>query len=716
MPQVIKVVVPRPIWQTYDYRLPDSLPSVSPGSRVRVPFGPISVIAIVVGISKRSEHAGELRSVLNVLEKQPIFADDLLRLAEWLASYYHCPIGTVIETMLPTEVLRGRSLVSETEYVWTIIPQENELEFKRAKRQQEAWGLLTRNGAMSNAELREEDVARSVLIAMERKGLIRRVALLPKYEFNARNIKPTPEQVYAIDHICSALDVFGVHVLDGITGSGKTEVYIRVIKEVLAQGKQVLILVPEIALTPQTANHFRQRFGSVAILHSMRTNVQRFDTWCRVANGEYRLVLGTRSAIFTPFKDLGLIVVDEEHDNSYKQSDSLRYSARDAAIVRARDLNIPVILGSATLSLETVENIKRKKYAMYKLPSRPGIAKLPKFQLIDIRGQILQGGMCHTLIEVMRRHLDEKGQVLVLINRRGYAPSLVCHDCGQRARCQDCDVLLTLHEYPRRELQCHHCDRRYTPPRSCPDCAGDKFVSVGAATQRVVETLEDAFPEVPVRRIDRDVINTNRKLEQTFEDMQSTERCILVGTQMLAKGHHLPNVTLVAVLKADAGFFSSDFRAAERTAQLIVQVAGRAGRAEREGEVWIQTYDPDHPHLESLATSGYAGFVKTELILRKDAKLPPYSHLALLRAEGSNADDVSSFLQHLLREIHSPGTEKLGPAPAAIPRLNNRWRCQAALVDFDRKRLHAALSSIAKTAVARTRIRWSIDVDPLEMS
>ena len=696
--------------------LPDSLSSIVVGARVRVPFGPTNVVAIVVEVATRTEHTGHLRAVDKVLDQRCILSADLVRLANWLASYYHCPIGTVVETMLPTDVLRGRPMFVEPDFEWQIVAQEQAVEFKRAKRQQEVWTLLIKHGAIPDVELRKLGVVRNVLNTMENKGLIRRVPLFPAYKFEARGIKPTQEQELAIDGIRAALDSFGVHVLDGVTGSGKTEVYIRVIKEILDQGKQVLVLVPEIALTPQTANHFRDRFGNVAVLHSMRTNLQRFEVWCKVACGEHRLVLGTRSAIFTPFKDLGLIVVDEEHDTSYKQADSLRYSARDAAIVRAHDLNIPVILGSATLSLETVENINRKKYRRYQLSARPGVAKLPKFQLLDIRGQILQGGMCHSLIEIMRDHLDRKGQVLVLINRRGFALSLICRDCGRPANCQDCDVRLTLHEYPRRELRCHYCDRRYELPAACPDCSSTRLVSVGAATQRVVETLNEAFPDVPVRRIDRDALNTNRKLEQTFEAMQQPSRCILVGTQMLAKGHHLPNVTLVAVLRADVGFFSPDFRAAERTAQLIVQVAGRAGRAEREGEVWIQTLDPEHTHLESLAQSGYAGFVKTELISRKSARLPPYSHMALLRAEGANSEEVSEFLEQLLKEVQFTSTDKLGPIPAPIPRLNNRWRCQAALVDSNRKRLHESLAMIARTSVQRSKIRWSIDVDPMDMS
>lgn len=716
MAQVVKVLIPRPVSQAYDYVLPDSLPSVVAGARVRVPFGPTVVVAIVIEVSTHSDHNGQLRAVDKVLDQQCVVTTDLLRLANWLASYYHCPIGTVIETMLPTDVLRGRPMIVDPDFKWMTVAQEQAVEFKRAKRQQDVWALLTKNGAMPDAEMRKVGVVKSVLCAMERKGLIRRVPSQPEYQFQARGIKPTQEQKVAITSIHEALNNFGVHVLDGVTGSGKTEVYIRVIKEILEQGRQVLVLVPEIALTPQTANHFRDRFGSVAVLHSMRTNLQRFETWCRVASGEKRLVLGTRSAIFTPFKDLGLIVVDEEHDTSYKQADSLRYSARDAAIIRARDLNIPVVLGSATLSLETVENINRKKYRRYPLSARPGVAKLPKFQLLDIRGQILQGGMCHSLIQIMRHHLDKKGQVLVLINRRGFALSLICHDCGCRATCQDCDVSLTLHEYPRRELRCHYCDRRYELPESCPDCSSTRLVPVGAATQRVVETLSEAFPNVPVRRIDRDTVNTNRKLEQTIEEMQRPSRCILVGTQMLAKGHHLPNVTLVAVLRADAGFFSADFRAAERTAQLIVQVAGRAGRAEREGEVWIQTHDPEHPHLESLAKSGYAGFVKTELISRKSANLPPYSHLALLRAEGANSDEVNEFLEQLLTKTQFTSTEKLGPVPASIPRLHNRWRCQAALVDSNRKRLHESLAQIARAPKQRSKIRWSIDVDPMDMS
>lgn len=716
MARIVKVLIPRPVWQAFDYLLPDSLPSVDVGARVRVPFGRSVAVAIVVEVATRSEHTGQLKSVDTVLDQRGTLTPDLLRLAHWLASYYHCPIGTVIETMLPTEVLRARPMIVEPDFEWLAVAQEQEVEFKRAKRQQEVWDLLTKHGAMPDTAIRRWGVIRSVLNTMENKGLIRRVPLLPKYTFKEKGIIPTQEQETAIANILAALDCFGVHVLDGVTGSGKTEVYIRVIKEILEQDKQVLVLVPEIALTPQTANHFRDRFGSVAVLHSMRTNLQRFEVWCRVASGEQRLVLGTRSAIFTPFKDLGLIVVDEEHDTSYKQADSLRYSARDAAIVRARDLNIPVVLGSATLSLETVENINRKKYRSYQLSARPGVAKLPKFQLLDIRGQILQGGMCHTLIEIMRDHLDRNGQVLVLINRRGFAPSLICHDCGRRMTCQDCDVRLTLHEYPLRELRCHYCDRRYDIPESCPDCLSTRLVPVGAATQRVVETLNEAFPDVPVRRIDRDAVNTNRKLEQTIEAMQHPNRCILVGTQMLAKGHHLPNVTLVAVLRADAGFFSADFRAAERTAQLIVQVAGRAGRAEREGEVWIQTYDPEHPHLESLAKLGYAGFVETELISRKSANWPPYSHLALLRAEGTNSDEVSAFLEQLLTQVHFTSTETLGPISASIPRLNNRWRCQAALVDSNRKRLHESLAKIARVPMQRSKIRWSIDVDPMDMS
>ena len=716
MAQVIKALIPRPVWQAYDYLLPDSLPSVVVGARIRVPFGQTYVVAIVVEVVARSEHTGQLKSVEKVLDQRRIVSPDLLRLASWLASYYHCPIGTVIETMLPTEVLRSRPIIDEPNFEWMVIAQEQEVEFKRATRQQDVWELLTKHGAISDSEMSRRGVVRSVLNAMETKGLIRRVPVLPQYKFKEKGITPTQEQEAAVSNILAAKDRFGVHVLDGVTGSGKTEVYIRVIKEVLEQGKQVLVLVPEIALTPQTANHFRDRFGSVAVLHSMRTNLQRFEVWCRVASGEQRLVLGTRSAIFTPFKDLGLIVVDEEHDTSYKQADSLRYSARDAAIVRAQDLDIPVVLGSATLSLETVENINRKKYRRYQLSARPGVAKLPKFQLLDIRGQILQGGMCHPLIEIMRHHLDRNGQVLVLINRRGFAPSLICHDCGFRANCQDCDVNLTLHEYPHRELRCHYCDRRYELPESCPECSSAKLVPVGAATQRVVETLNEAFPDVPIRRIDRDTVNTNRKLEQTIEAMQHSRRCILVGTQMLAKGHHLPNVTLVAVLRADAGFFSADFRAAERTAQLIVQVAGRAGRAEREGEVWIQTYDPAHPHLESLAKAGYAGFVKTELISRKSANWPPYSHLALLRAEGINSDEVSAFLEQLLTRVQFTSTETLGPIVASIPRLNNRWRCQAALVDSNRKRLHESLAIIARVPIPRSKIRWSIDVDPMDMS
>ncbi len=714
--KIVRVAVPRPLWSLYDYVVDESHRSVTVGARVLVPFHVGVVVAMVVELSDKSDHKGQLKSVAKVIDDQAILPPDLLKLALWLSSYYHCPLGTVYENMLPNEVRRGRTLEFKPEYVWKAVRPKPKPEFGRAVLQERAWKQLCKEGEQTDSQLRAFRVDRKVLKALEKKGLAESEVQLPNYKYLPPKFRLTKDQKIATESIVSQLNQFGVQVLDGVTGSGKTEVYIRVIHEVLSRGLQVLILVPEIALTPQTAEQFRSRFGHVAVVHSMRTKVQRFDVWFRVATGEFRVVLGTRSAVFTPFKNLGLIVVDEEHDSSYKQSDTLRYSARDAALVRAKYLNVPCILGSATPSLETLENIRRQRYLVSKLTHRPGTAEMPTFRLLDIRGQTLQGGMSAQLIELARNQLNDKGQVLILINRRGYAPSLICTSCGWQARCQDCDVALTLHEHPNRELQCHYCERRYPIPASCTQCSAETLQSVGAATQRTEETLQTLFPDVPVRRVDRDSISSNRQLNQLFDEIRKPGARILVGTQILAKGHHLPNVTMVGVIGADAGFMSADFRAAERTAQLIVQVAGRAGRAKRRGEVWIQTYDPEHPHLSSLAQSGYHGFAESELLLRKSASFPPYSHLALLRAEGENADQTEQFLVNVTENVDSDEIVKLGPAPAPLTRLSGRWRYQAALLSPNRMMVHRELKKIEKAPIPRgSKIRWSIDVDPIEM-
>lgn len=715
MRQIAKVVVPRPVWDSYDYLIPNdqTLPTI--GARVRVPFGNSVTVGVVVDRVSDSTYSGNLRSVLEVIDQTPVLSSDLLQLATWLSDYYHYPLGGVYETILPREALRGRSTSVSPEFIWSV-PHPQAIQFNRGFRQRELYHMLCQQSSFSDAQLTKLKVNRQVLNALESKGLVQRTLATNESVYQSAPFALTQQQQAAVSTVTAQLDQFGVHVIEGVTGSGKTEVYIQIIKEVLARGLQVLVLVPEIGLTPQTADSFRERFGHVAILHSLRTNIQRFDVWARVMKGEHRLVIGTRSAIFAPFDQLGLIVVDEEHDVSYKQQEGLRYSARDLAILRAKMLGIPCVLGSATLSLETEENVRRKRYSVSKLSHRPGTAEMPDFNLLDIRGQVLRGGMSPTVLDLIDQHLNSESQVLVLINRRGYAPALVCRQCGWRGQCDFCAISLTYHEIPNREFRCHHCDRRYSVPTICPGCESEELITLGTASQKTEATLREYFPDTPVHRVDRDAVDTNRKLESLFDTLRLPSKRILVGTQMLAKGHHLPHVTLVVVLGADSGFLSSDFRAPEKTAQLIVQVAGRAGRAQKRGEVWIQTYDTEHAYLTGLVHSGYRGFLDSELLLRRDAGFPPFRHLALLRARGGNADVTEEHLRFILAEISADSVLKLGPSPAPIPRISNQWRFQAALLSEDRRALHQELRKIERISIPRAHIRWSIDIDPLDMS
>ncbi len=716
MNDVVRVLVPRPVWGTYDYRVPNNGPRPVIGGRVRVPFGQSAVTAVALEYVKQPANNIQLKNIDKVIDEDPLLTSDLLDLVQWMSDYYHFPLGSVLGSVLPVEAMRGRPLNVEPEKKWCVESTDTEDIPKNAHRQRELLELLSRKPWTTDSELRQQKIAKPVLEALHSKKLIRWEYVEVAVDYRDVEFSLTEEQSRAVDCITSSLDSFAVHVLDGVTGSGKTEVYIRAIQRVLEMGKQVLVLVPEISLTPQTAESFASRFGSVAVLHSMRTNVQRFDVWTRVGSGEHRLVIGTRSAVFAPFKNLGLIVVDEEHDSSYKQGETLRYSARDVAIVRANKLGIPCVLGSATPSLETLHNVETGKYSMATLSHRPGTAEMPSFNVLDIRGHQLVGGMSPQLISKIREHLNAEAQVLILINRRGYARSVVCNDCGWIPYCVDCSVKLTLHDVPTAELRCHQCERRYRVPETCTSCDSKRVRSVGSATQRVEETLQMLFENVPTYRVDRDSTNSSGKLERLFANVKTQEKCILVGTQMLSKGHHFPNVTLVAVIGADAGFLSTDFRAAERTAQLIVQVAGRAGRAQRRGEVWIQSLDPHNPNLQALVIQGYRGFVSAEQYLRDSSDLPPRTHMAVLRCEGSNADEQERFLLDRLAEVEDSGVEALGPVPAPIARIAGRWRYQAALVSPSRTQLHNALRKVERKTSNRSKSRWSIDVDPADMA
>ena len=717
--QVIQVAVPRPLHSVYDYHIEAEHPVPQVGARLLVPFGRSEVIGICISTEVANPHTST-KAVIEVLDTEAAIAPELLALAQWMQHYYHYPLGEVLATVLPSAARKGTVLEIKPEAppdLWHLTNAN--LISPRAKTQQAVVDHLARVGdAQSGEALEAAGFNRSMLRKLEGMGvLIRRAA--PTQRQMTGPLAPSDEQQVAINGINAAVG-FNVFLLEGVTGSGKTEVYLQSMAAVLGAGKQVLVLVPEIALTPQTLDRFESRFGGTGMVHSGLGEGQRLQTWLRCRAGEIKVLIGTRSAVFTPFKNLGLIIVDEEHDSSYKQQEGLRYSARDLTVKRAQQLEIPLVLGSATPSLESFYNAKRERYRHILLTQRAGGATMPRYQTIDLRGQSLRSGLSDTLIRVIHSHLEANGQVLVYLNRRGFAPTLLCKACGWQNVCSDCDARLTLHRQPE-QLICHHCNLRFALPKQCEKCGHHDLLPVGMGTQRAEEGLAELFPDIPLYRIDRDTTRSNAQLNSQLEKIQVGDPCIMVGTQMLAKGHHFPQVTLVAVINADAGFLSPDFRAPERTAQLIVQVAGRAGRAEKQGEVWIQSYQPENPLLQRLISQGYRGFAEAELTSRIQAGLPPAQPMAMLRAESIDPALARDFLSHCKASFESAakslhnvtGLDILGPIPAPMARLAKRTRFQLVVLAATRPELHRVLASLGHPKTHHS-LRWSIDVDPYD--
>jgi primosomal protein N' (replication factor Y) len=530
---------------------------------------------------------------------------------------------------------------------------------------------------------------------------------------------PTEAQRQALSAVAASFGGYAAWLLHGVTGSGKTEVYLSLIEQVLAAGRSALVLVPEIALTPQLVSRFRDRLAvPVVTLHSSMTDTERLAAWRAARTGTAPVVIGTRSAIFTPLVDPGILIVDEEHDPSYKQQEGFRYSARDLAVSRAQRHGIPVVLGSATPSLESLANVAAGRYGRLELPERTGRAGKPRIGVVDLRHHAARDGLAQPVLAAIERHLADRGQVLVYLNRRGYAPTLYCTGCGWIAPCPSCDARLTVHMRNAR-LVCHHCGTDEPMPFGCPKC-GSEVRPVGQGTERVEQALLEVFPGVELVRVDRDVIRRRGDIERALEKVASGKARILLGTQMLTKGHDYPDVTLVAILNADQGLFGADFRASERLAQQIVQVSGRAGRGERKGEVLIQSAFPENPLLVSLVTEGYDGFARRALEERQAAGWPPYSRLALLRADSPERGEVFDFLREargLTGDI-AEGVRVLGPAAAAMERRAGRYRAQLLLESASRgplqRLLEAWLPRIESLKPSR-RIRWSVDVDPIEV-
>jgi primosomal protein N' (replication factor Y) len=731
LPKVVRVAVNAPLRKLFDYLPPPAGPSPVEGARIRVPFGRSGKIGLIVEAEADSSlPAARLRRADQVLDAQPVIDGTLLRLLVWSADYYGHPIGEVCAAALPGLLRKGKaSDAVETVYRATaegLALDPAELA-RRAPRQAELLEILRRGPAgAGDPELKGLPAGwRDAFRRLAERGLAEICARAVSDERRPGSpARPGPalteDQRAAVAAIRAALTGYRGILLHGATGSGKTEVYLSVIESVVQAGRQALVLVPEIGLTPQLVDRFSERFEfPPAVLHSAMSDAERLAAWRHARHGVAPVIIGTRSAVFAPLRDCGLIIVDEEHDPSLKQQDGFRYSARDLAVVRARMSGVPVILGSATPSLETMQNARSGRYLNLLLPERPGAARHPELRVIDLRRVPSRDGLSPPLLAAMERHLEADGQVMLFLNRRGYAPVLFCTECGWLAECGRCDARMTLHQRSSR-LRCHHCGRESPPPERCPDCRCE-LKPLGEGTERIEETLHRFFPGSRVARIDRDATRNRGSLDTILADMRSGRTRILVGTQMLTKGHDFPGVTLVGVLNADQGLFGTDFRSDERLAQTILQVAGRAGRADRAGEVLIQTSYPEHPLLQDLINQGYDAFAEAALAQRQASGWPPFSYLALLRAEAHQPGGALSFLQTCRdwgEPLAIPGVRLLGPAPAPMERRSGRYRAQLLLQAGHRRTLHALLERllplIEQSKQAR-QVRWSLDVDPVEL-
>ncbi|ENU84166.1 primosomal protein N' [Acinetobacter sp. CIP 102082] len=729
----IRVAIPVYIYDTFDYTLSaEQYPQAQVGARVAVSFGRQNLIGIITEkLDPNEAFTGQfkLKAITELLDNEAILDQKVLTLLTWSAQYYQFPIGEVIQSALPTLLRQGRAL-DILFHQWKVIPHDdpNGL-LKRSQKQYDAYQILKLHphGTTENI-LNLSGVETATLKALEKKGLVQ--CQLEPHDFTPMPVQlaqmpltANPDQKQAIEQILKSLHHYQAFLLDGLTGSGKTEVYLQVMYEVLKQGKQVLVLVPEIGLTPQTVARFKSRFHcDVALLHSGLNDSKRLQAWQHAQTGKASIVIGTRSAIYTPLPRLGLIILDEEHDLSYKQQEGFRYHARDVALYRGHLQQCPVILGSATPSIDSYHLVESGKLHLLELNQRAGVASLPKMHVIDLKVAKKQHSISQPLIEQIRQTLERKEQVLIFLNRRGYAPVLICESCGWQANCPHCDAHFTVHSQPYHYLHCHHCGTIQRLPEHCPECQQHTLKSLGAGTAKVEEQLNELFPHHDVIRVDRDSTSRVGSWQKIYDRIQQNKPTILLGTQMLAKGHHFPHVTLVAILDIDAGLLSVDIRAPERTAQLIVQVAGRAGRGEHKGNVYLQSLRPDHPMLTTLIEHDYRTVAKHMLAERKIALLPPYRYAALVRVESKDREYSQQFLSEIAQQFRVMATDSVdiwGPIPAPMERKAGRYRAHMVILSADRAKLHFYLRQWWQQVVHLPRqhqLRLSIDVDPQEFS
>ena len=727
----IRVAVPVYLYDCFDYSLTaEQYHQAEVGARVAVSFGRQNVVGVIVEKltdEKPLDLGFKLKAITELLDDNAILDAKVLSLLTWSAQYYQFPIGEVMHAALPSFLRQGKpyNLLAR---MWKLIDDHAEDKLKRSEKQQDAYKILKLHptGTSENI-LNLAGIETATLKALEKKQITQCILEAQDFKPQAMTLAqmplaPNDEQKRAIQNILKVRHSYHAFLLDGLTGSGKTEVYLQVMQEVLKQGKQVLVLVPEIGLTPQTVSRFQSRFHChIALLHSGLNDSKRLQAWQSAQTGKASIVIGTRSAIYTPLPHLGLIVLDEEHDLSFKQQEGFRYHARDVALYRAHLENCPIILGSATPSIDSYALVEQGKMTRLELDQRAGVAVMPKMHVIDLKVAQKQNGISQQLIHEVQKRLDKKEQVLIFLNRRGYAPVLICESCGWQAKCPHCDANFTVHRQPYQHLHCHHCGTIHRMPEHCPQCQHSELKPIGLGTAKVEENLQELFPNFDVIRVDRDSTSRVGSWQKIYNKIQKSEPIILLGTQMLAKGHHFPYVTLVAILDIDSGLLSVDFRATERTAQLIIQVAGRAGRGEKKGEVYLQTLRPDHPLLNTLLESGYRSFAKQTLKERKAAWMPPYRYAALLRCESKDQELNQSFLQEhaqALRQASENSIDIWGPIPAPMERKAGRYQAHMVLLSKDRARMHFYIRQWWQNVWHNKPhgMKLSLDIDPQELS
>jgi primosomal protein N' (replication factor Y) len=719
-PQVLQVALKIPFAPHLDYSLPNHLALPPVGARVLVGLGKNKIMVGVVVSHSHESSFSSLKPIDDILDDEPLFNETGLKLLQQAATYYQTTYGEMIFTALPAWFKKTTNQPIPMQKWWQAKQSLTDAKvlLKSAPKQLEVYQYLKLHGPLTSKSLSHISASASqVCLQLEAKNLASstELCLIDNHSAIDPGYSLTTDQQNALTQLSNHVNKFKVMLLDGITGSGKTELYIRFIQQLLQQQKQALVLVPEIGLTPQLFQEVSQRInGQMAVLHSGLTDAARARVWHHCRTGMVDVVVATRSGIFTPFKNLGAILIDEEHDLSYKQQDGgIRYSARDLAVLRGKIEHIPVVLGSATPSFETLNHAINGKYHWLKLRSRTNNNPMPSILLQNAKNNLAKKGLSAKTLKAIQHHLSDGNQVLVFLNRRGWSPKLICHECSWVASCDDCDVYLTYHKHLNL-LKCHHCDRRYGLPEFCPSCGSQHVETMGVGTEKIADGLSELLPDTPVIRFDRDAVKTPAQWQKNLDVVRTGEPCVIVGTQMLSKGHDFPLLSLVVVVNVDNSFFSTDFRATEYLAQLLTQVSGRAGRAQTKGEVIIQTQFPEQAFFQSLFEQGYEKFAEEQLQERADMLFPPYTHMAIIRAQHRDNNVLDQMLTEMAQFCNNnEAVSVLGPLPAPIAKKQKYYRMQLILNANQRKALHQLIHQLKSQFKSSNTFLWHVDIDPV---